>query len=315
MDLDALLQRDTLDALEAGLAGVDPEVAREALLDAFFALVEYENVAEWNRLVRVCEALAIVGWGEVEAVDARAARWLNGRPYTDLMNRAFEKRFLSAGWSEMGSTFVLGETDRFYYASPERPDRPQLDTAAYAAARPTVDRVDHGVSKLASQRNPLARNPLRLTRSGRFYPAFEPLVDALLGLRHRLDRETRPERYGPGFGYLGILYAFSYPLEQYYHREEDVPAEPEGRTFVRERLALGRLAKAKGELRMTVTRYVPPALAERSLADQKREVADDLRALLDTLEARLKKRKADYDVPALRADLDAILDGWLGGGA
>ena len=42
---------------------------------------------------------------------------------------------------------------------------------------------------------------------------------------------------------------------------------------------------------------------------------DDLRALLDTLERRLKKRKADYDVPALRADLDAILDGWLGGGA
>lgn len=310
MDIDALERIDDLDELAVRLADEDASSARSALHEAFFSLVEYENAAEWNRLVRVCEALAIVGWGDVEPVDARAERWLNGRPYTDLMTRAFEKRFLSAGWSRMGDTFVLGEQDRFYYASPELPERPKRDTNEYARAHPDVDRADHGVAALATQRNLLARNPIRVTRSGAYFDAFAPHVEALVALRHRLDRETRPEAYGPGFGYLGVLYAFSYPLEQYYFREEDVPDSPRGRTFVRERLALGRLAKAKGELRLTVTRYVPPDAAGRPLDAFKAEVADDLRSLLDTLAARLAKRKADYDVDAVRADLEAVLASW-----
>ncbi|MDC3379142.1 hypothetical protein OAX78_02555 [Planctomycetota bacterium] len=197
-----VLALDSLDDVRALLASRSEVRARKTLLTAFARFVDYRNAREWNDLVRLCEALAIVGWGEREPVEATCARWVNGAFYTQLSDRLFQQRYLSARWLNHQGTFVLDPSHRVYYASPDRPSHPALSSAEFAAAHPTVDRTDCGVSALASQRNPLPKNPLRLTRAGNYDRAFGPIVKALADLRGRLDRELRPEHYGGDFGYL-----------------------------------------------------------------------------------------------------------------
>lgn len=55
---------NNLDELSIYLKGKDREQARIWLLSQFDILYDYKNIKEWNELVRVCEALRIVGWGE-----------------------------------------------------------------------------------------------------------------------------------------------------------------------------------------------------------------------------------------------------------
>jgi hypothetical protein len=308
--LETLLAADSFAELEARLKKRSAEELRPDLIRTFFELVEYRNAEEWNRLVRVCEALAIVGWGDVEPVEARAAKWMNGSFYTELENRFFEKRFLSSRWCKQGKTFILDEHARYYYASPERPGQVELDTSAYAATHPGVDRKDYGVAALASQSNPLPKNPVRLERSGNFFPSFEPFIGELEKLKHRLDRETRPETYGASFGYVGIRCNFSNEWSDYVHDQRDVPRAPRGKPFVRQRIDYGKLAVKAGETRIVNARHFPSAFAEQPLAAQKQAFAADLIEMLEDLAARLKKKKLAYDAQALTSDVSAILERW-----
>ena len=139
MALDPIFKLDSIAEIEGYLRSIGPDRARPHLIEAFFKLVEYRNAHEWNRLVRVCEALAIAGWGNYEPVEATAERWINGSFYTELRNRFFEDRFLSVGWKKKGTTFVHEESSRFYYRSPDCPERPELNTSEYLTRNPDID--------------------------------------------------------------------------------------------------------------------------------------------------------------------------------
>ena len=41
----------------------DVEQLRERLFAEFLKYADYENAGEWNKAVRLCESLAIIGWG------------------------------------------------------------------------------------------------------------------------------------------------------------------------------------------------------------------------------------------------------------
>ena len=65
-------QYEDLAALQAHLLSADEPWVRAQLLQQFADLKTYRNAEEWNRLVRVCEGLRMVGWGEAEPVEAIA---------------------------------------------------------------------------------------------------------------------------------------------------------------------------------------------------------------------------------------------------
>ncbi len=310
MAVDDIFAINGLTKLEAHLRKGNLDRTRAALQRKLFALVEYRNARDWNQLVRVCEALAIVGWGDVEPIDARAEKWLNGAFYTELQNLYFEKRFLSAGWKKKGGTFVLDEASRFYHASPERAAHAEMDTNVYARAHPEVDVKDYRVARLATQRNPLPKNPVRFVRSGNFFPIFEPFIAELETLRARIDRETRPSEYGTGFGYMGIRCDFANEFAEYFHDVADVPKSFKGSSFVRPRIAFGRLAKKQGELRIVNVRHFPSEFTEQSLARQKKVFSQDLAEMVTDLGSRLKKKKVKLDVAALLGDVRKITDTW-----
>src|SRR5688572_5134075 len=294
-----LLAATSIAELKLELGSQAPELVRPALLVEYDRLFRYRNIEEWNALVRVCEALALVGWGERPAVEALAERWLNGSWYTTLRTREFEKlsghgntaKNTEAEWAKRGSSFVL---------------------------RGGEDTLDRGIAGFASQRLPLPKNPLRLTRGiANHQKSATAFVQALSALHERLNRELSTERYGEGFDHVAVICSFSNHDDEYttvrgeyFHDAKDVPSGLTTRHYVRPRLRLGKLTQKHDLWHWSVERHFTRAEGELPLAAQQRLFGEDLRSILETLQQRLAKKKLRYDVKSLRVDLDRLLESW-----
>ncbi|MDE6468014.1 MAG: hypothetical protein K2L28_03855, partial [Muribaculaceae bacterium] len=78
----------------------DCENARIYLSNEFLRYCRYRNATEWNKAVRLCECLAITGWGNLEPLEAIRGTYFNGNPNTFFINRNGKSRFLDAVWSK-----------------------------------------------------------------------------------------------------------------------------------------------------------------------------------------------------------------------
>lgn len=142
---------ETIKELSAYLSKQDKETARSWLINQFDKLCHYSNIKEWNQLVRVCEALRIIGWGDREPLEANATRWINGSYYTSLMNRYFEIKD-EQSWTRLKDSYVLENSkDTTYYAIP----------------------------KLHTQQNLLPKSPIRWQKSGNSQQSIRPLYESL----------------------------------------------------------------------------------------------------------------------------------------
>ena len=86
--LNKIYETGSLAELRRYLSGM-PNVGelRERLYSEFLKYSQYRNAVEWNAAVRICEALAIVGWGTHEPVEAIRGTYFNGNPETYFINR------------------------------------------------------------------------------------------------------------------------------------------------------------------------------------------------------------------------------------
>ena len=137
---------ENLDELSVHLSKQEQGKARNWLFSQFDKLYHYENIKEWNELVRVCEALKIIGWGDREPLEAKVQRWINGSFYTSLMNQYFEIKD-EQGWSKLKDSYVLENgSDKTYYTG----------------------------YKFQSQRNLLPKSPIRWQKSGNYQKSVQP---------------------------------------------------------------------------------------------------------------------------------------------
>ncbi|WP_409345916.1 hypothetical protein [Paenibacillus sp. MBLB4367] len=230
-----------------------------------------------------------MGWGEREPVEAIAEKWINGSYYSSLRTRTFTTiEGTSKGWSKRGDSFIIHEGH---------------------------DMANYGIPALATQRNPLPKNPVRMVRSGNYQRSAQPFVDSLEQLRDRLDRDMRQEIYGEGFGYLGIHCWFSHHDDpcvryEYFHAEQDVPPDFAAAYFIRPRLQVGKLAKRSGQLKLEITRHFTRLEGELPLETQKEMFKRDLMEIAAILDEKLKKKKTPYRTDLLKEDLAAVLAGW-----
>ena len=65
----------------------DVEKLRTGLFTEFLRHTRYKNAAEWNAAVRLCECLAIIGWGTHEPVEAIRGTYFTGNTETFFINR------------------------------------------------------------------------------------------------------------------------------------------------------------------------------------------------------------------------------------
>ncbi len=99
----------------------DAEEMRRQLLAAFMEYSQYRNALEWNTAVRICEALAIIGWGTHEPVEAIKGVYFNGNPETCFINRDAKPRFFNAVWSKRKDGFAIDPELSFFHGSQEHP--------------------------------------------------------------------------------------------------------------------------------------------------------------------------------------------------
>lgn len=299
MRLARLLEADSIAELKERLSAEHASDVRPLLLAEYDRLFHYRNIEEWNALVRVCEALAVVGWGERQPVEALAARWVNGSWYTTLRTREFEKLSAhgncntntEAQWVKRGSSFALSDSD---------------------------DTLDRRVAGFSSQRVPLPKNPLRLGRRvANHQKSATAFVAALSALDLRLNRELAGESYGEDFDHVEIFCAFSNHDDEhvtvrgeYFHDEKDVPKGLTVRHYVRPRLDFGKLSRKHDLWHWRVVRHFTRAEGELPLTAQKQLFREDLFSILEALQQRLAKKRLRYDVVRLRRDLERLLEAW-----
>ncbi len=296
--LDVMYECETIDELKTYIETQPNTELRTALLNEFDKLENYKNIMEWNKLVHICEALAILGWGEREALEAIAHKWINGSYYTRISNSYFEYK-VEQGWKKQKETFVLDQEG--------------------------ADKTDYGISKFASQRNKLPKSPIRWIRSGNYQKSLQPFIDSLEELAEKMIREIRPELYGDDFSHIRFNLYFSHHDDkspsvryEYFHSEDDVPNDMKGTTnpggmpayVIRPKFKIGRLATKENELRLLVTRYYTRKFGYLELNQQKQILKEDFFEVIDVLADKLKKKRIQYNTELLKSDINNMFQTW-----
>jgi hypothetical protein len=316
MVVENIFEIDALDELRSYLQSSPTKKTRAALLREFWKVCRYTNAEEWNRAVRLCESLAIVGWGDCEAVEAYC-----GGDWTAFKNRFDERRFVTADWSKRKAGVTIAPGRATYYASPDRPE----ETGDF----PTEVCVQN--LKLATQRNWIPKNPIRLyqwldSSDGDTRKLLDSVND---DLAPALDLGMQPEQYGSAINQIWIDFYFCTRKRGCEHTfvviEEDsrlssvqlhkrlltmYPAAQieRERLFLRKRYDYGAFQSEKGEIKATL--HFPQEFNQLSLPAQKKEFAQRLSAIVSGVVERLDGRGLEYNFQKMQADFEAILEKW-----
>ena len=317
---------ESLADLEDFLSSRPEPSTRKQLMESFRKFAYYENAQQWNQAVRLCEALAIVGWGECEALEAKRNKAFNGNPATGFYNRDMAERFVHADWSKRKSGLTLQAGDTYDYGSPDLPGCDEGGDLRNVNVTECVQDIG-----LETQRNWISKNPIRLSRAiSNCYPTSEALIDEITNaLIPRLDKEMVPNSYGSAINQLKFNCHFSYSdrgsttnhvildedirisTRELYERlcERYSPEEIEANGYyLRKRYDLGNFKKSTGT--MSVDICFTREFSMQSTADQKNDFVEHLESAVERVVAKLSKKKLAYDFESMKSDLHRILDSW-----
>lgn len=278
-------QHADLDALRAFLLRQpDQGKLRQDLLHLLRAVVEYETVLEWSRAVRICESLAIVGWGFWERVDA--CSHFNGDCWdTWFVNHKGEHRFRFGRWRKRKAGWVLFNPE--YHFSPDIPEIPSKDWRVSAGVDfPVVD-----LPSLPSQRNYQKQMPIVMGAIGGSDPVSNRIFELKRQLTDLLLENMRPTEYGDA---LEHFYLTLYGPGGGSH---DSPGLRIGAYRAKERAFYCQL-------------HFDATYGQLSLDRQKDFFCSAIERAVDSLEVKLAKRRLHYDFSAFRSDLQAAFSEW-----
>lgn len=305
----------------------DIDGVRRRLIDEFSKYAVYSDATEWNRAVRLCEALAITGWGDCEPVEAIRDIYVNGAPNTFFMNRDGRSRFLSAVWSKRKDGFAIDYSRSRYYESPD---------ASFLNVGNPVFRNDLSESqdcRLLTQRNWIPKNPILIIRGlANCYKNTLPVVESIeKELMPALDRGMRPQLYGSELNMITFNCSFSFYDDDnckcnYVIADESLkltqkdfyPALLEMFTeeeidrwgyYLRNRFAFGPFRSDTGKTRVVIV--FEKEFSNLSHSEQKQLIGAYLLHAVKKVADRLKK-KIDYDFGLMISDFKSIVDEWSG---
>lgn len=280
---DSMLSIEELSSLVAEVE--DAESFRRALSSSFDDLIDYETASDWNKVVRICEALAILGWGSLERVDA-VAHFDGDHWNTFLINHNGIKRFRLGRWTKRKAGWSLFNPQ--YNESPDKPDRPSTDWMEEAGKDFAV--VDS--KSLASQRNKMRQVPFVISLSGSGGPASNAVRALRTSLRDLFTANLRPSIYGDAVD--KIYLAFNCPIT-------GMSENPAG-------LKVGAY-RAK-QRAFSCDLHFESGFADMSVPEQKAFVMNAVSKALDALEAKLATKKIEYNVDILRTDVELVFEAW-----
>lgn len=296
---------------------------RTCLFAEFLKYCRYRNAAEWNRAVRLCECLAIVGWGSHEPLEAVRGTYFNGNPNTFFINRNAETRFLDAVWSKRKEGLAIDFGSSSFLGSPDAPlVKNPVSGDAIGEIQP---------AKLNSQRNWIPKNPICITRGlANCYENSRALIESLeKELKPALNQRMRPESYGHAINRIILNCSFSF-YDNYHCKTNYIIADEalglkqkdfysallgmfsqkeieDNGYYLRNRFAYGPFRFDTGIMRIGIV--LEKEFSELPPLGQKRVLSEYFLHAVGQCAKRLSK-KMDYDFGLMTVDFSDILKAW-----
>lgn len=299
---------------------------RESLFIEFLKYADYKNAEEWNKAVRICESLAIIGWGTHEPLEALRGMFFNGNPMTYFLNKFGKARFVDAIWSKRinGLTMEQGRTS--YCISPDDPEQKQSISWEYETKEDIQD------LKLESQRNWIPKNPVWIERTiSNCYENSKAVIESIENeLQPELNKRMHPENYGRAINRIILNCSYSYydhahcktnyiiaegdrkisnqkaweELHKMYPKKE---IEENG-YYLRSRFEYGPFRTDTGRAKTTI--HFEKGFSELSHKEQKDKFCEYIHVALSNITGKLKKKKLYYNFDLMLEDFSFILAKW-----
>lgn len=322
--LSQIFDIDDLQQLREYLTAIsDSEQLRARLFAEFLKYSRYRNAEEWNRAVRLCECLAVVGWGSHEPLEAIRGTYFNGNPNTFFINRNATPRFMDAVWSKRKDGIAVDFGSSSYH------DSPYVPTAGHPVSGDVIGEIQQ--AKLCGQRNWIPKNPICITRGlANCYENSKALIASLENeLKPTLNQRMRPELYGNAINRIILNCSFSF-YDNYHCKTNYIIADESlGLTqkdfysallgmfskkeiedngyYLRNRFAYGPFRSETGIMRVGIV--LEKEFSELSTLGQKRVLSEYFLQAVGKCAKRLSK-KLDYDFGLMTADFSVILKEW-----
>ena len=287
---------------------------REALLNDFLRCANYSTPEQWNKAVRLCECLAIIGWGDHEGVEAHAGKYINGYPNTFFSNINNEVRYLDAVWSRREGGIVIDQ------------DRSSLNSMPNRQIVPVIcENV-----KLHSQRNWLPKCPVQIVRTlENCYAGSRQVMDSIRDdLNPSLLKKMRPHLYGRTLNRVLINCAMSFNdgphcktnyviadeglklnKSEYYGQlltmYTEKMIERDG-LYLRPRYDIGPFRKNTGIIHATIV--FEKEFSEKPATEQKRLMSQYFLTTVERITDRQKR--TDYNFKLMMEDFSSVLNEW-----
>jgi hypothetical protein len=278
-----IMSLDSLNELASWIKSQPENNLRRSLLAQFDAFIEYEDANQWATAVRLCESLAIIGWGSREAVDAISRH--NGDCWeTRFITDKNESRFRYAGWLKRKAGWILGNPQ--YYFSPDFPDKPAVDWRSLA----DKDFALIDCERLTSQRNYSKQLPIIMGLIG-----GSQVSNAVGQLKQELTiqlQETMtPSLYGEA------IEKFFFTLHCTMSTKTNESSLKVGTFNTKQRAFYADL-------------FFDGSFADLSPHSQREYFAENLLVAIDALGIKLKKRKIQFNIQVFRSDVVTAIDKW-----
>lgn len=302
---------------------------REILFAAFLQYANYKNVAEWNKAVRLCESLAIIGWGKYEPLEALKGMYFNGNPTTFFVNKFGECRFVDAIWSKRKTGFTMEQGRTSYHFSPNQTDKKQTIFWDDETAEDIQD------IKIESQRNWTPKCPIWFRKGiSNCYENSKSFLESIdKELQPLLKEKMQPERYGSAINRIIINHSHSYydnancksnyviiesekqltsqkaweELHKMYPKREI----SENGYYLRNRFAFGPFRTDTGKVNIDI--HFEKAFSELSYQEQKEKFTEYALTALNTFRDKLNKKKLDYHFDPMLEDFTKLINEWKSG--
>lgn len=293
---------------------------------------DYKNATQWNKAVRICESLTILGWGNYEPVQAIRSNFFNGNPMTGFYNKFSERRFVDAIWSKRKTGFTMEQGRTSYFESAAIVNKPTI-----LHDYPVLEQIED--VKLETQRNWIPKNPISIGRyiQNCYENSLQLAEDIEQNLNTLLNRKMKPVNYGTAVNTLRILLTFS---EATYHKfgnlttftqtnyviaddnlklkKRDFDAAlkkmyskeeiQKNAYWLRNRFEIGPFRSKTGKQTMHI--YFDKQFSQQSYQEQKAQIIKFIIELLEKNISKLKKKKLDYDFDLMFDDFKKILHEW-----
>lgn len=318
---------NTLKELELFLESQNnKDLLREKLFIEFLKYADYKNVSEWNKAVKLCESLAIIGWGDNEPLEALRGKFFNGNPMTFFLNKFGECRFVDAIWSKRTIGFTMEQGRTSYHFSPNQTDEKQTTLWDYETKEEIQD------IKIESQRNWTPKNPIWFERGiSNCYENSKTLIENVdRELQQLLNEKMRPEQYGNTMNRIIIHHSHSFYDNAYcktnyiisesdkklanqnaweqLHKMYSKKEIEENGYYLRNRFVYGPFRADTGKINVDI--HFEKAFSELSYQEQKEKFSEYVLISLNAIANKLKKKKLNYNFDLMIEDFSKLINKW-----